>query len=117
MVSKSFSLIFSVLLIISVFLCFSTRDATSRRLYAAVEGGYSGVPMSIPEAGSLHEKGVCGNKLQNVTFMCSNIVPARVRGGGSGQGVLAIMNPRAGGQDAENESLATPAAATAFSHC
>nr|GMD06392.1 hypothetical protein Iba_chr06bCG15600 [Ipomoea batatas]GMD07980.1 hypothetical protein Iba_chr06cCG12360 [Ipomoea batatas]GME08176.1 hypothetical protein Iba_scaffold7321CG0020 [Ipomoea batatas] len=37
MVSKSFSLIFSLLLIISAFLCFTTTDATSRRLYAAVE--------------------------------------------------------------------------------
>nr|GMD52228.1 hypothetical protein Iba_chr11bCG9910 [Ipomoea batatas] len=53
----------------SAFLCFSTRDAMSRRLYAAVEGKYSGVPMSIPEAGSLrHSKhGWVCRKHQNGT--------------------------------------------------
>nr|GMD52230.1 hypothetical protein Iba_chr11bCG9930 [Ipomoea batatas] len=35
--NKSFSLIFSLLLI-TAFLCFTTTNATSRRLYAAVEG-------------------------------------------------------------------------------
>nr|GMD50089.1 hypothetical protein Iba_chr11aCG9330 [Ipomoea batatas] len=71
MVSKSSSLIFSLLLICA-FLCFSTTYATSRRLYAAVEGGYSGVPMSIPEAGSLHVKDArdCMN-LQDGTFACN----------------------------------------------
>nr|GMD50090.1 hypothetical protein Iba_chr11aCG9340 [Ipomoea batatas] len=92
MVSKSFSPIFSALLIISAFLCFSTRDAMSRRLYAAVEGKYSGVPMSIPEAGSLrHSKhGWVCRKHQNGTVTCSisggNAVPHRLEGGGSGQG-------------------------------